>query len=179
MRSLPSDGFQNTVPLVRLSRGVLHPGLVGEQGIGPDGDVPALPHDMKELIEHWRLPAALDPCRDQEKAQRAGDHQYNVHEVLSHWPLLSSRFCCGLAFRFRGGVGLFIASGLRRPWQGSREDRDPASSVTVAAYGTGQGSTRQLSEAYSAMVRSLENLPEWPTFRIAFRAQAFSQGSPA
>jgi hypothetical protein len=89
MRSLPPDGFQHAGPLVRLPRGVLHPGLVGEQALGLDGDVPALPYDLKELIEHWRLLAALDPCRDQEKAQRAGDHEYNVDEVLSHWPLLS------------------------------------------------------------------------------------------
>jgi hypothetical protein len=89
MRSLPSDGFQNTVPLVRLSRGVLHPGLVGEQVISLDGDAPALPYDMKELLEHRSLLAALDPRCDQQKAHRAGNHEYNVDEVLSQWPLLS------------------------------------------------------------------------------------------
>ena len=39
-------------------------------------------------------------------------------------------------------------------------------------YGTGHGFTFQMSAAYSAMVRSLENLPEPATFRIALRAQA-------
>ena len=37
---------------------------------------------------------------------------------------------------------------------------------------TGHGSAPQTSAAYSAIVRSLENLPECPTLRIAFRAQA-------
>src|SRR5262249_25579859 len=40
------------------------------------------------------------------------------------------------------------------------------------AQGTGHGSACQISAAYSAMVRSLENLPEQATLRIAFRAQA-------
>src|SRR5215510_10097527 len=39
-------------------------------------------------------------------------------------------------------------------------------------YDTGHGFTCQMSEAYSAIVRSLENLPEPATFRIALRAQA-------
>jgi len=53
-----------------------------------------------------------------------------------------------------------------RPWQNSerREDRP--------RHGTGHGSTRQMSAAYSAMVRSLENLPEHATLMIAFRVQA-------
>src|SRR5262245_51111254 len=37
---------------------------------------------------------------------------------------------------------------------------------------TGHGFTCQMSEAYSPIVRSLENLPELATFRIALRAQA-------
>src|SRR5215471_4310926 len=41
-----------------------------------------------------------------------------------------------------------------------------------AVYATGQGFTRQMSAAYSAMVRSLENFPEWPTFSMAFRAHS-------
>jgi hypothetical protein len=68
---------------------VLNPGLVGEQAIGLDGDVPTLPYEMTELLDHWRLLAALDPCADQEKAQRASDHEHHVDEVLSHWPPLS------------------------------------------------------------------------------------------
>jgi hypothetical protein len=44
--------------------------------------------------------------------------------------------------------------------------------LCVGAYSTGQGFACQMSAAYSAMVRSLENLPEWPTLRIALRAQA-------
>ena len=39
-------------------------------------------------------------------------------------------------------------------------------------YKTGQGSALQISAAYSAMVRSLENLPLLATFRIALCAHA-------
>src|SRR5882672_7701452 len=39
-------------------------------------------------------------------------------------------------------------------------------------YGTGHGLASQISAAYSAMVRSLENLPEPAMFRIAFRAHS-------
>src|SRR5262245_8801643 len=39
-------------------------------------------------------------------------------------------------------------------------------------HGTGHAFTCQMSDAYSAIVRSLENLPEPATFRIALRAQA-------
>ena len=38
-------------------------------------------------------------------------------------------------------------------------------------YDTGHGSASQIPAAYSAMVRSLENLPEPATFRIALQAQ--------
>jgi hypothetical protein len=38
-------------------------------------------------------------------------------------------------------------------------------------YRTGHGFAFQISEAYSAMVRSLENFPEQATFTIALRAQ--------
>ena len=41
---------------------------------------------------------------------------------------------------------------------------------------TGHGCTFQISAAYSAMVRSLENFPEAATFKIALLAQAL--GSP-
>src|SRR5262249_22386620 len=37
---------------------------------------------------------------------------------------------------------------------------------------TGHGFTCQMSAAYSAIVRSLENFPEPPMLRIAFRAHA-------
>ena len=39
-------------------------------------------------------------------------------------------------------------------------------------YAIGHGSTFQISAAYSAIVRSLENFPELATFRIALRAHA-------
>ena len=45
--------------------------------------------------------------------------------------------------------------------------------ATVVVYGTGHGLASQISAAYSAMVRSLENLPEAATFRIALRAHPF------
>ncbi len=38
-------------------------------------------------------------------------------------------------------------------------------------YGTGHGVACQIPDAYSAMVRSLENFPEPATFTIALRAQ--------
>src|SRR4029077_396648 len=38
-------------------------------------------------------------------------------------------------------------------------------------YGTGHGFTFQISSAYSEMVRSVENLPELATFKMAFRVQ--------
>src|SRR5262249_36509003 len=40
------------------------------------------------------------------------------------------------------------------------------------SYNTGHGVTRQMSAAYSEMLRSLENLPELATLRIALRAHA-------
>src|SRR5215469_4126921 len=39
-------------------------------------------------------------------------------------------------------------------------------------YGTGHGLAFQISAAYWAIVRSLENLPELATLRMALRAQA-------
>src|SRR5580700_4502239 len=41
----------------------------------------------------------------------------------------------------------------------------------VSPQGTGQGSAFQIPAAYSAIVRSLENLPEPATFKIALRTQ--------
>ncbi len=42
----------------------------------------------------------------------------------------------------------------------------------LPCHSTGQGAASQMSAAYSAIVRSLENLPEQATLRIALRAQA-------
>src|SRR5262245_45087033 len=42
----------------------------------------------------------------------------------------------------------------------------------VRHHGTGHAFTCQMSAAYSAIVRSLENFPEPATFRMALRAQA-------
>lgn len=50
-------------------------------------------------------------------------------------------------------------------WAGERLARLPT-------YGTGQGFACQISAAYCAIVRSLENLPEPATLRIALRAHA-------
>ena len=41
-----------------------------------------------------------------------------------------------------------------------------------SCHGTGQGRTFQISAAYSAMDRSLENLPDAPTFKIVFRVHS-------
>src|SRR5277367_4143991 len=43
--------------------------------------------------------------------------------------------------------------------------------ANASAQGTGQGSAFQILAAYSAIVRSLENLPEPATFKIALRTQ--------
>src|SRR6266850_2357005 len=43
-------------------------------------------------------------------------------------------------------------------------------SVRLGLYSSGHGFACQMSAAYSVMVRSLENLPEWPRLRIALRA---------
>jgi len=51
----------------------------------------------------------------------------------------------------------------RRRLAGQRRD---------SRYSTGHGFAFQMSDAYSAMVRSLENFPEWAMFRIALRAHA-------
>src|SRR4029450_5582865 len=46
-------------------------------------------------------------------------------------------------------------------------------------YDTGHGVACQISAAYSAMVRSLENLPELATLRIALRAHASGSAESA
>src|SRR5207237_10054718 len=56
--------------------------------------------------------------------------------------------------------------GARRRLAGQRGDR------SRFHHDTGHGLTCQMSDAYSAIVRSLENLPEPATFRIALRAPA-------
>src|SRR5262249_53846287 len=45
-------------------------------------------------------------------------------------------------------------------------------SVRLGLYSSGYGCACQMSLAYSVIVRSLENLPAWPTLRIALRAHA-------
>src|SRR5271165_3971328 len=62
-----------------------------------------------------------------------------------HQHLLGSRFACE---------------------RGNRHKRD------WFPYSTGHGIAFQISLAYSAMVRSLENFPDAATFEIAMRAQA-------
>lgn len=47
---------------------------------------------------------------------------------------------------------------------------------SVTSYDTAHGRTFQISLAYSAMVRSLENFPDPATFRMAFAAQASRSG---
>jgi len=44
--------------------------------------------------------------------------------------------------------------------------------MNTLRYGTGQGAAFQMSALYSLMVRSLENIPELATFRMAMCAQA-------
>src|SRR5215467_11415673 len=44
--------------------------------------------------------------------------------------------------------------------------------LRLGLYSSGHGCACQMSLAYSVMVRSLENLPAWPTLRIALRAHA-------
>src|SRR5579859_2499838 len=61
--------------------------------------------------------------------------------------------------------------------QMSRQRGDHPFSLQVAgcrlhAYRTGHGSAFHISDAYSLMVRSLENFPELPMFRTALRAQS-------
>src|SRR5262245_53765838 len=46
-------------------------------------------------------------------------------------------------------------------------------------YATGHGFTCQMPAAYSAIVRSLENLPELATFRMALCAQPFGSAYSA
>lgn len=57
----------------------------------------------------------------------------------------------------------------------------PDETQCVLHYGMGHGSAFQMSRAYSAMVRSLENFPELATFRMALRAHSpgFAYNAPA
>src|SRR5215472_880632 len=64
---------------------------------------------------------------------------------------------------------------LRRGLAGQRGDRDGFLHIVDHRrlhHDTGHGFTCQMSAAYSAIVRSLENLPEPATLRIALRAHA-------
>src|SRR5215472_9478933 len=76
--------------------------------------------------------------------------------------------CIGLlpAWRVSWGQALWLRQALPRVADTSFR------SVRLGLYASGHGCACQMSLAYSAMVRSLENLPEWPTLRIALRAQA-------
>src|SRR5256885_4409645 len=65
--------------------------------------------------------------------------------------------------------------GARRRLAGQRGDRGGLFHVVDHRrlhHDTGDGLTCQMSDAYSAIVRSLENFPELATFRIALRAHA-------
>ena len=91
---------------------------------------------------------------------RADGHAHRDH-------LLALAICAlAASMMFSGTTGL-PASGeiVTSPVVDSAIDR--------ASYGTGHGLASQISAAYSAMVRSLENLPEAATFRIALRAHPF------
>src|SRR5215831_117179 len=48
----------------------------------------------------------------------------------------------------------------------------PSWRVRLGLYSSRHGCACQMSLAYSVMVRSLENLPAWPTLRTALRAHA-------
>src|SRR6266851_7702783 len=65
--------------------------------------------------------------------------------------------------------------GLRGWFAGQRRDRGRLLRVVDHRglhHDTGHALTCQMSAAYSAMVRSLENLPELATFRMALRAHS-------
>ena len=55
----------------------------------------------------------------------------------------------------------------------SRQRRiEPSTELPTQHYSTGQGTTFQISAAYSAIVRSLENFPDPATLAMALRVQA-------
>src|SRR6266536_3583134 len=65
--------------------------------------------------------------------------------------------------------------GLRGRLAGQRRDRSHAVHAVDHRglhHGTGHGLACEMSAAHSAMVRSLENLPELATVRMALRTQA-------
>lgn len=71
---------------------------------------------------------------------------------------------------------IFVGKGIPHLARNQREVwNDTFLLGTVCGYafsGTGHGCTFQMSAAYSAMVRSLENLPEPATFKMALRAHS-------
>jgi len=71
----------------------------------------------------------------------------------------------------RDDAGKALVTELRSfgpaPRPGERSSVSPA----LPPYGTAQGLASQMPAAYSAMVRSLENVPELARFAIAFRVQ--------
>src|SRR5262249_1379532 len=83
-----------------------------------------------------------------------------VYWTLVQWTLVQ----CALVYR-------------EKSWKPKPETKDPYAHKPVASfarrhYATGHGLTFQMSAAYSAIVRSLENFPEPATFKIALRVQA-------
>ena len=72
-----------------------------------------------------------------------------------------------------GQVHQHLARGAVYPPAERSSRRSRRFSHRSRSYGTGHGLASQISAAYSAMVRSLENLPEAATFRIALRAHPF------
>jgi hypothetical protein len=86
---VPPHGFQNAGLLSRTLSGVWLRSLVEWRTISIRDDESALPHDLNDLFEDRRFLEAPDPRCSQEKAQRTGDHEDEIREVLFHWRLPS------------------------------------------------------------------------------------------
>src|SRR5687768_16441101 len=73
----------------------------------------------------------------------------------------------------RGGATRPAAEQLPAMWGSKKKQMRTTTVATIAAlYVIGQGVTPHISAAYWAIVRSLENLPEAATLRIALRDHA-------
>src|SRR5258707_15627634 len=81
-------------------------------------------------------------------------------------PKKKSKPRAGIVAIMREGIGEAHPTGDR-----STSSRSYCQGI-VHDQDTGHGSTFQMEAAYSAIVRSLENLPEPATFKMALRAQA-------
>src|SRR5208337_2995716 len=83
----------------------------------------------------------------------------------------------------QAGTAVFGRKRRKHSHLGTGAHSRPATRRTqcVLHYGMGHGSAFQMSRAYSAMVRSLENFPELATFRMALRAHSpgFAYNAPA